>query len=242
MTRKRYGSICPISHACKILEPRWTIAIISELWAGATRFNEIRRGVGNISPGLLSKRLKELESNGMIYREIDKATETVSYFRTEKAIALEPALNALGAWAQQNIDAKIALCDTDVTTLMRKLWRDIDRDHLPNRRFIMRFHFSDAHLKHDTFWLVFYPSGERDLCSKAPNYDVDLYVETDLVTIGAVLTGRMTLARARDSGALFLSGDPAAAHTMGSWLPYSYYIDVEGILPLQRDRAPAAAE
>ena len=240
MARNRFGSICPISHACKILEPRWTIPIVCELWAGATRFNEIRRGVGNISPGLLSKRLKELESNGMIYREVDGATETVSYFRTQKAIALEPALNALGVWAQQNIDAEIALCDTDVTALMRKLWREIDADCLPNRRFIMRFHFSDAHLKHDTFWLVFYPNGERDLCSKAPNHDVDLYVETDLVTIGAVLTNRMTLAKAREAGALFLSGDPAVAHNVADWLPYSCYADVEDVLPFSGERLTAA--
>ncbi len=34
------------------------------------------------------------------------------------AAALEPALNSLGVWAQQNIAAEIALCDTDVSALM----------------------------------------------------------------------------------------------------------------------------
>lgn len=63
MPNKSYGLLCPISRACEILEPRWTIQILTELWAGSTRFNDIHRGVGHISRGLLSKRLKELEAS-----------------------------------------------------------------------------------------------------------------------------------------------------------------------------------
>ena len=59
--QKPYGMICPITRACDILEPRWTIPILVGLWAGATRFNDLRREVGSISPALLSRRLKELE-------------------------------------------------------------------------------------------------------------------------------------------------------------------------------------
>lgn len=235
MPRKRYGAICPISHACKILEPRWTIHIMTEMWAGSTRFNEIRRGVGNISPGLLSRRLKELEIAGMLERVEDSATGTVDYFRTQKAIELEPALNALGVWAQQNIAAEIALCDTDVSALMWKLRRDIHGEHLPDRRVIMRFHFSDADLTRDTFWILFYPGGQRDLCVTSPGLDVDLYIETDLVSFGGILTGRTTMARELEDGTLFLSGDARLIRSMKDWLPYSVYIGVEGIAPLHAD-------
>ena len=81
MSSKPYGLICPITRACDVLEPRWTIPILSELWAGATKFNEVRRGVGNISPALLSKRLKELEERGLIERIEDPATGAVDYVR-----------------------------------------------------------------------------------------------------------------------------------------------------------------
>lgn len=95
MRPRPYGLICPITRACDVLEPRWTIPILSELWAGSTKFNEIRRGVGSISPALLSRRLKELEEFGLIERVEDKAKGTVDYIRTQMAIDLEPALNAL---------------------------------------------------------------------------------------------------------------------------------------------------
>ena len=68
MGQRPYGMLCPISHACELLEPRWTIQILTELWNGSTRFNDIRRGVGNISSGLLSKRLKQLEVAGLVER------------------------------------------------------------------------------------------------------------------------------------------------------------------------------
>ena len=68
MSTKPYGLICPITRACDLLEPRWSIPILSELWAGSTKFNELRRGVGSISPALLSRRLKELEQHGLIER------------------------------------------------------------------------------------------------------------------------------------------------------------------------------
>ena len=239
MPSKRYGAICPISHACKILEPRWTIHVLTELWAGSTRFNEIRRGVGNISPGLLSKRLKELEVAGMVHRVEDKASGTVDYFRTQKAIDLEPALNAMGVWAQQNIAAEIALCDTDVSALMWKLRREIHVENLPDRRVIMRFHFNDPNLKRDTFWMVFYPGGQRDLCVTNPGFEIDLFIETDLVSFGGILTGRTTIARETENGTLFLSGDARLAQTMSEWLPFSVYIDVEGIAPLHAGNRPS---
>ncbi|MBS9718890.1 winged helix-turn-helix transcriptional regulator [Pseudohalocynthiibacter aestuariivivens] len=240
MPSKRYGAICPISHACKVVEPRWTIHVLTELWAGSTRFNDIRRGVGNISPGLLSKRLKELEVAGMVDRIENKATGTVDYFRTQKAIDLEPALNALGVWAQQNIAAEIALCDTDVSALMWKLRREIHTEKFPAQRVIFQFHFNDENLARDTFWIVFYPGGERDLCVTKPSYDINLYIETDLVSLGGILTGRTNIGRELENGSLFLSGDTRLARTMNQWLPFSYYIDVEGIVPLRAKNEPHA--
>ena len=72
MSTKSYGLFCPLAMACEVVEPRWTLLILSEMWSGATRFNEIRRGVPGISPTLLSKRLKEMEKRGLIERLEDR--------------------------------------------------------------------------------------------------------------------------------------------------------------------------
>ena len=68
MTEGSYNQFCPVAMAAEILCTRWTIVLLRELVAGSTRFNELRRGVPRMSPALLSKRLKDLETAGVVAR------------------------------------------------------------------------------------------------------------------------------------------------------------------------------
>jgi hypothetical protein len=52
MPGSSYPRICPVAMAASLLEPRWTMLLLCEMWSGSTRFNEIQRGVLGISPGL----------------------------------------------------------------------------------------------------------------------------------------------------------------------------------------------
>ena len=214
--RKPYGLLCPISRACELLEPRWTIQIITELWNGSTRFNDIRKGVGNISSALLSKRLKELEQLGLVERVADPATGAVDYLRTEKAIKLEPALDALAEWAQCNIDAEVFLTDTDVSALMWGVRLKIDVSELPKRRTVIRFQFNDnPRPKNSRYWLVAEPGAVLpELCVYDPSIDIDLFVETTTVSLGAIMVGRSSVDRETEAGSLFLSGDAGLARTV----------------------------
>lgn len=218
MRNKPYGLVCPISHACDVLEPRWTIPILAEMWGGSTRFNDIRRGVGNISPALLSKRLKELEANGLIERISDPSTGQVDYLRTKRAIELEPALDALGRWAQCNIAARAALADMDVSTLMWHMRDYLDATELPNRQVVIQFRFGDPGLRYSVYWALARPGMPIEICSTIPGYDVDLYIETDRVSLGSILLSRTTISRELEEGRLFLSGDAFLIRTMERWL------------------------
>jgi DNA-binding HxlR family transcriptional regulator len=46
----KYGQFCPIAKATEIVGERWTFLIIRELLMGGRRFNELQRGLGDISP------------------------------------------------------------------------------------------------------------------------------------------------------------------------------------------------
>ncbi|MGS4982587.1 MULTISPECIES: winged helix-turn-helix transcriptional regulator [Pseudosulfitobacter] len=234
MTKKPYGLLCPISRACELLEPRWTIQILTELWNGSSKFNEIKRGVGNISPSLLSKRLAELEAKGLVDRMEDKATGGVDYIRTQKAIELEPALHALAHWAQRHIEAEVALCDPDVSTLMWKVGKYVDREVLPQKRVVIRFHFDDEGLDYNTYWMVCQPGTLPEMCSYDPGFEIDLFVETNLTSFGAIMYARSTIEREVEEGGLFLSGNQKLARTMDRWLPKTYYTDVAGTALLRR--------
>lgn len=227
MSAKPYGIICPITRACDMLEPRWTIPILSELWAGATKFNELRRGIGSISPALLSKRLKELEEYGLIERIEDKAAGTVDYVRTQMAIDLEPALNSLAIWAQKYIEAEIA-CEVNLSSLTWKMRRYILIDELPNRRVVIRFHFQDDGLEYDTYWIVANPGEPVQLCTSIPGYDVDLWVETTVPSLSAIILARSTVAREVEAERMFLSGDALLSRTMQRWLHVTDYLPEGG--------------
>lgn len=232
MSTKPYGLICPISHACSLLEPRWTIPILAEMWGGSSRFNDIRRGVGNISPALLSKRLKELELNGLVERIEDRATGQVDYVRTQRAIDLEPMMDAMGRWAQCNIAPQAALGDTDVSTLMWHMRNYIDPAQLPNRQVVIQFRFDGPGLDYDTYWALVRPGMPLEICSAIPDYDVDLYVETNKVSLCSVILARTTIAREREAGRMFLSGDAFLVRTMDRWLYRRAKEDPQEVLQL----------
>jgi len=239
MSTKPYGIVCPITHACELLEPRWTIPILSEMWGGSTRFNDIRRGVGNISTALLAKRLKELEANEMIERIEDPCTGHVDYFRTQLAIDLEPALDALAKWAQCNIEARQALEDLNVSNLMWHMRDYIYPDQLPSRQIVIQFRFSDLGLDYDTYWALSRPEMPVEICTTIPGFDVDLYVETDKVSLSSILLSRTTIARELDSGRLYLSGDADLVRTMDKWLHHRIKEKHSEIRQLDKERMTA---
>jgi DNA-binding HxlR family transcriptional regulator len=103
-------SVCPYYHeAIELIGKRWTGAIALALMDGPLRFSELAHAVPQISDRLLSSRLKELESVGVVSRTVIAGTPvTVSYELTEKGRALEPALGALRRWARDWIGSEPA--------------------------------------------------------------------------------------------------------------------------------------
>lgn len=229
MPSKPYGMICALSKACEILEPRWTLLILNEIWSGYSRFSDIRRAAGNISPGVLSKRLTELEKAGLIERIEDRAKGTVDYVRTPMAVALEPAMDALAIWAQRHIEATVALADSNIGSMMNHFGRSLQPTYFPARRVVIRLHFGDENGPYPTWWLLAEPGTPPEVCVEIPDLDVDLYIETTKLSWNAIYYGRSSVAREVDAGRLFVTGDAVLMRTMDKWLPRSSYAEVDGI-------------
>ncbi len=93
---------CALFHrAIELVGKRWNGAILSVLLDGPLRFSEIRSLVPDISDRLLSERLKQLEAEELVEREVlDEHRVGVEYRLTGKGEALEPAVRALKSWAE----------------------------------------------------------------------------------------------------------------------------------------------
>ncbi len=120
MTTASYQQFCPVAMAAEILCTRWTIVVLREMFAGSSRFNELRRGVPRMSPALLSRRLKELEAAGVVAREVSTSDPAVfEYQLTEAGRELGPLVEAFGIWGQRRIESDLALAHLDADLLKR---------------------------------------------------------------------------------------------------------------------------
>lgn len=93
-----------IETALQLLGKRWTGLIIYQLLTGPQRFSEIELALP-VSGRLLSERLKDLEKEGIVKRQIyAEVPVRVEYSLTEKGRALQPFFKNLQEWAEEWIE------------------------------------------------------------------------------------------------------------------------------------------
>ena len=224
MAHDGYNQFCPVAKACEVLEPRWTLLLLCEMWAGSTRFNEIRRGVPGMSPTLMSKRLREMEERGLIVRTENRATGDINYTTTNIANELETIVHALGEWAHRNVDAEVTLENLDARLLMWNIRRKIDPGALPlSRRTVIEFSYPELPKDDRSYWLIAKAGMPVDLCSMDPGFDVDLFVSADLKAMTSAWMGLSSLKAEINQGSISLVGDPLLAASVDSWLVRSSY-------------------
>ncbi len=102
---KSYGQLCSIARALDVVGDRWTLLIVRELLiGGALRFGEVQRGLPGIATNLLTQRLRDLETNGVVAREPAPGNPgTPTYRLTERGRALDGVLRELLKWGAPTV-------------------------------------------------------------------------------------------------------------------------------------------
>jgi DNA-binding HxlR family transcriptional regulator len=91
--------MCGIARALDVIGERWALLVVRELILGPKRFTDLRAGLPNVGPDVLSQRLRELEAAGVLRRRtLAPPAASRVYELTERGRALEPVLLALGEW------------------------------------------------------------------------------------------------------------------------------------------------
>jgi len=91
-----------IEAAAAILDSKWTALILRDLASGHCRFCALEKTVGNINPRTLSKRLDDLESQGIITKvTYPEVPPRVEYRLTQKGDDLLPILEQMAAWGEK---------------------------------------------------------------------------------------------------------------------------------------------
>jgi DNA-binding HxlR family transcriptional regulator len=111
MEHTELSEYCPkYEQAMAILGKRWTGLILRALLSGTCRFNSISAYVPGLSDRLLSERLKELESVGIVLRRVYPETPVrIEYVLTAKGQELRDIVAAVQAWADKwAVDAELS--------------------------------------------------------------------------------------------------------------------------------------
>ena len=198
---RRYDDPCGIARALAVIGERWAVLVVRELLLGPKRFGAIRDGLHGISPNVLSRRLRELESAGIIRRgTLSPPADVAIYELTDRGYALEPILIELGRWGSgQPTDADAGL-SVDALMLALKTLFDVDcalemtlgiTVDREDFRLAVRDHTIDI---------------QRGAATDAPTH-----LTTDASTLRAVAFGREPISHAQAQSRLTITGDHRTA-------------------------------
>ena len=102
-TKTCMGMLQPVTDALYVLSGKWKLPILISLSFGNKRFGEMAKEIPKITDRMLSKELRELETNQMITRTVyDSVPVVVEYSLTEYGTSLDDVIRELHKWGTQH--------------------------------------------------------------------------------------------------------------------------------------------
>ncbi|WP_214414022.1 winged helix-turn-helix transcriptional regulator [Sphaerisporangium fuscum] len=92
---------CAVEIAMEVLGGRWKLAILKRLLTGTHRFGELKRAMPGITQRMLTRQLREMETDGLVVREVYREVPPkVEYSLTETGRSLERIADLLDDWGR----------------------------------------------------------------------------------------------------------------------------------------------
>ena len=92
---------CPAETALRVLDGRWKLLILRDLFSGTKRFSELHRLLAGVSHRTLTQQLRELEAFGLLSRKVyPQVPPKVEYSLTPLGQTLKPVVDAMHTWAE----------------------------------------------------------------------------------------------------------------------------------------------
>jgi DNA-binding HxlR family transcriptional regulator len=200
---RTYGDGCGIAHALDLVGERWALLVVRELLLGPKRFTDLRDGLPNASPNVLSQRLRELEAADIVRRrKLPPPAAAWVYELTDWGRDLKPIAIALGTWALRSPsfpdDAPVG---TDSVILALGTFFDADAADGLNAAYELRLGEQTFHVQ--------VADGAIDVDRGSADHP-DAIIQTDPDALSAVVWERRDLADALGAGEIAIEGDQRA--------------------------------
>jgi DNA-binding HxlR family transcriptional regulator/putative sterol carrier protein len=191
---------CAAAHALSLVGERWGLLVVRELMLGPKRFTDLRIGLPNVSPNVLAQRLRDLEAGGVVQRrKLPPPAAAQVYELTDWGYGLEPVLVSLGRWAVRS-----PLLPHDGTLGVNSLILSFRTMFNPDRAKGLKASY-ELRLGEETFYARVFNNQLEIVRGNATKPDAVL--ETDPVTLTALVYQRRNLTQAIKAGEVKLEGD-----------------------------------
>lgn len=205
------GQYCPISRTLDVVGERWTLLIIRDMLVGATRFNDIARGLPGLSRTLLATRLRHLERAGVVARD------GRAYTLTAAGRSLEPLVFGLAEWGARWVFGEPEDHELDGELLIWWMHTRLDTTPLGGDRQVLHVRFADESRR---FWIVV-DRGVPSVCTADPGFEVNLTIRSDVRSLYEVWLGRVPLGSALRRGSVEVDAPRDVARHLGKVLRLS---------------------
>ena len=107
--------ICPLTTAQTVIFGKWKLMVVYFIGKGQNRFGVIKRNLPDCSEAILSKQLRELESDGIITRNVFREVPPhVEYALTESGEQLMGIISQIAKWGNAYIQSHVIDQSADV--------------------------------------------------------------------------------------------------------------------------------
>ncbi|MHA7264000.1 winged helix-turn-helix transcriptional regulator [Arthrobacter sp. TMN-37] len=203
MAQRSYDDSCGAALAMDAVGERWSMLVVRELLLGPKRFSDLRAGLPNASPNVLSQRLKDLEAQGLLRRvKLGPPASVSAYELTDSGRQLEPVLIELSRWGSRIAHRPLNGMSTDSFMLMLKALYYPPKGSAFAARIRLRPDW-------DRFTVVVTPQAIE--VSRSAEGSVDVDVDGDVLALWDLIFNGETVPDAVAAGRITVTGDAGLA-------------------------------
>ncbi|MCE7060234.1 helix-turn-helix domain-containing protein [Dyadobacter sp. CY343] len=103
LNEKMISDSCGMAYTLGVLGGRWKPAILCRLMHGTMRYGELKKSIEGISERMLVAQLRELESDGIIRRQVfPEVPPRVEYEMTELGLSMQSVIASMSDWGNMH--------------------------------------------------------------------------------------------------------------------------------------------
>jgi DNA-binding HxlR family transcriptional regulator len=202
-TMRTYGDGCAIAQGLDVIGERWALLVVRELLHGPKRYTDLRGGLPNASPNVLSQRLRELEDAGVVRRrKLPPPAASRVFELTDWGRELEDIVVSLGHWAARS-PSGLSDAPIGVDSIVLALRSRFDAGAADGIRAGYELRFGEDRFRIEV------ADDELEVARGGAD-QANATIDTDPDTLAAVLWRGRPLADAQRSGKLTIEGDKPA--------------------------------